>query len=73
MRARHTRLSLVDDGFPSFILRRPSEVGFGAGVFGQFDDLGVSDKVAPVDVEDGAETTPMEALEESDVASRQKT
>ena len=54
------------------MLRRPSEVGIsqcgiGASVFGQFDDLGVSDKVAPVDVEDGAETTPMEALEEPDV------
>ena len=37
-------------------------------MFGQFDDLGVSDKVSPVHVEDGAETTPMDALEETDVA-----
>ena len=42
--------------------------GFDAGDLGLFEDLDVTDEVAPVDVEDGAETTLMEVLKESDVA-----
>lgn len=44
------------------------ECGFDAGDLGLFEDLDVGDKVSPVDVEDGAETTLMKLLEESDVA-----
>lgn len=44
------------------------ECGFNARDLSLFIDLDFSDKVTPEDIEDGMETTLMEALVESDVA-----
>ena len=44
------------------------ECGFNASDLSLFADLDFGDEVAPVDVEDGKETTLMEALVESEVA-----
>jgi len=73
MRARHARRSLLGNGLPSLRHGGPrksvfQESSFDAGDLSQFEDLNICDKVTPVDVEDGAETTLMEVLEESEVA-----
>ena len=44
------------------------EHGFDARDFGLIQDLDICDIVAPVDVKDGAETTLMETLKETNVA-----
>lgn len=45
------------------------DCGFNARDLSLFVDLDFGDKVTPVDVQDGMETTLMEALVESDVAA----
>ena len=73
MRAHHARGSLLGNGLPSLGHGGPrksvfQESSFDAGDLSQFEDLNICDKVTPVDVEDGAETTFMEVLEQSEVA-----
>ena len=65
----HTGQSMANDGPPSGDMSCPSEVvlqknGFNAGDLILFQNFNISDEVTAANVQDGAETVLMKALEE---------